>query len=49
MDVHFYIRDNFLYRKKTVEDLRAIAEAGQRDAVELLRDCLEKAQQEWMQ
>ena len=49
IDVHFYIRDNFLYRKKTVEDLRTIAYAGQKDAVELLRDCLQKAQQEWME
>lgn len=49
IDVHLYIRDNFLYRKRTVEDLRTIAYAGQQDAVEMLRDCLSKAQQEWMQ
>lgn len=34
-------------RKRTVEDLRAVAHAGQRDAVELLSDCLAKAQREW--
>ena len=38
-----------MYRKRTVEDLRTIAYAGQQDAVEMLRDCLSKAQQEWMQ
>ncbi len=38
-----------MYRKRTVEDLRAITHAGQQDAVQLLRDCLQKAQQEWME